>query len=192
MNSLSVFQFFSLAKKWSAKSWRFRAQVIAALAVGSLAPVAAPAQTTPAQADRTLKSIMTSPFFRKAVVALDAGHEDWVADIVRLTEIPAPPFKEAARAKAYFEMFRKRNLSDVEIDEEGNVLGLRKGIGGGRLIIVSAHLDTVFPERTEVKVRREGDKLRAPGVGDDSSGRATQIQYIDALDAARITPRDDI
>ena len=192
MNILSVFQRFDLTRKCSTKSWRFRAQLISALAAGSLAAVAAPAQTTPAQADRTLKSITTSASFAKVVMALNAGHERWVEDIIKLTEIPAPPFKEAARAKAYFEMFRKRNLSDVEIDEEGNVLGLRKGKGGSRLIIVSAHLDTVFPEGTVVKVRREGDKLHAPGVGDDSSGLATQIQYIDALDAARITTRDDI
>ena len=192
MNSTPVFQFSNLTREFSARSWRFRAQLITALAVGCLAAVAAPAQTTPAQTDRTLKSIMTSASFRKAVMALDAGHEGWVEDIIRLTEIAAPPFKEAARANAYFEMFRKRNLSDVEIDEEGNVLGLRKGRGGGRLIIVSAHLDTVFPEGTDVKVRREGDKLRAPGVGDDSSGLATQLQYINALDAGRIKTKDDI
>ena len=192
MNSVSVFQFSNLTRKFSARSWRFRAQVITALAAGSLAAVAAPAQTTPAQADRTLRTIMTSASFAKAVMALDAGHEGWVEDIVRLTEIPAPPFKEAARAKAYFDMFRKRNLSDVEIDEEGNVLGLRKGSGGGRLIIVSAHLDSVFPEGTVVKVCRDGDKLRAPGVGDDSSGLATQLQYIDALDTARMKTKDDI
>ena len=125
MNSTPVFQFSNLTREFSARSWRFRAQLITALAVGCLAAVAAPAQTTPAQTDRTLKSIMTSASFRKAVMALDAGHEGWVEDIIRLTEIPAPPFKEAARANAYFEMFRKRNLSDVEIDEEGNVLGPR-------------------------------------------------------------------
>jgi len=135
---------------------------------------------------------MTNASFARAVTALDAGHERWVADIITLTEIPAPPFKEEARARAYFEMFKKRNLVDVEIDTEGNVLGLRKGIGGGKMIIVSAHLDTVFPAGTDVKVRREGDKLRAPGVGDDSSGLATLLQYIDALDAARINTRDDI
>lgn len=166
-------------------------RLILCLLAGSVAS-AGQAETTPAQADKTLKQIMTSAPFKKAVTALHAGHDRWVADIITLTEIPAPPFKEAARAEAYREMFKDRGLADVEIDEEGNVLGLRKGSGGGKLVIVSAHLDTVFPEGTDVKVRREGDKLHAPGVGDDSSGLATQLQYIDALNSAGIKTRDDI
>ncbi len=192
MSFLVLLQSDRMATRGSGNLGLYRVRVIMALVVGSLAAVPALAQTAPAQADRTLKAIVSSASFGKAVIALNAGHERWVEDIITLTEIPAPPFKEAARAKAYLEMFRNRNLSDVEIDKEGNVLGLRKGRGGGRLIIVSAHLDTVFPEGTVVKVRREGDKLRAPGVGDDSSGLATQLQYIDALDAARIKTRDDI
>jgi acetylornithine deacetylase/succinyl-diaminopimelate desuccinylase-like protein len=60
------------------------------------------------------------------------------------------------------------------------------------VLIVSAHLDTVFPEGTNVKVRREGDTLHAPGVGDDSSGLATQLALIDAMKAAGIRTRSDI
>jgi tripeptide aminopeptidase len=152
----------------------------------------APAQTASAPATQSVKRITASAPFKKAMAALDAGHDQWVADIITLTEIPAPPFKEEARAKAYADMFRARGLSEVEIDEEGNVLGLRKGAGGGGLVVVSAHIDTVFPEGTPVKVRREGDKLHAPGVGDDSSGLATQLAFIDAMNAAGIRTRDDI
>ena len=162
----------------------------AALVLLGSAP--ATAQSSPAQADAAMKRIASSPAFKKAVSALDAGHDQWVKDTITLTEIPAPPFKEAARAKAYAEMFRARGLSNVELDEVGNVLGLRKGTGGGKLVIVSAHLDTVFPEGTNVKVRREGDTLHAPGVGDDSSGLATQLAFIDAMNAANIRTKDDI
>ena len=152
------------------------------------------AQMTPAQADAAVKRVTASASFKKAVAALGAGHDQWVNDTVTLTEIPAPPFKEAARARAYADMFKARGLADVEIDEEGNVLGLRRGTGpaGGKLVIVSAHLDTVFPEGTNVKVRREGDTLHAPGVGDDSSGLATQLAFIDAMKAAGIRTRDTI
>ena len=156
------------------------------------APVAAAADVTAAQADAALRKIAGNAKFRQAAAALDAGHDKWVADTIALTEIPAPPFKEEARARAYADMFRARGLSDVEIDEAGNVLGLRKGTAGGQILIVSAHLDTVFPEGTDVKVRREGDTLHAPGVGDDSSGLATQLALIDAMNAAGIRTRSDI
>lgn len=154
------------------------------------ASMAVAAEPTPA-AFATIKAIEASPGFAKAVAAIDAGHDQWVANIITLTEIPAPPFKEAARAKAYRDMFAARGLTDVEIDAEGNVTGLRKGAGNG-LIIVSAHIDTVFPEGTSVKVRRDGDKLHAPGVGDDSTGLATQLAFIDAMNAAGIATQADI
>jgi acetylornithine deacetylase/succinyl-diaminopimelate desuccinylase-like protein len=165
--------------------------IISAFALAA-APVAAAAQITPAKADGAVRKLTGSAKFRQAAAALDAGHDKWVAETIALTEIPAPPFKEEARAKAYLEMFRARGLSDVEIDEEGNVLGLRKGMGSGPILIVSAHLDTVFPEGTNVKVRREGDTLHAPGVGDDSSGLATQLALIDAMNAAGIRTKSDI
>src|SRR4051812_19272291 len=106
---------------------------------------------------------MDSLSFKNAVGALQADHERWVEEVIKITEIPAPPFKEATRAKAYADMLKAHGLSDVEIDPEGNAMGLRKGTGGGGLVIVSAHLDTVFPEGTNVKVKREGTKLAAPG-----------------------------
>ena len=162
----------------------------AALSLSIAVPAAA--QTRPAQADSTVRQIVSSATFKRAAATLDAGHDQWVKDVITLTEIPAPPFKEQARAKAYAEMLRQRGLTEVEIDEEGNALGLRKGSGGGPIVVVSAHLDTVFPEGTDVKVRREGDKLFAPGVGDDSAGLAAMLSLIDAMNAAGIRTRSDI
>ncbi|HEY0086797.1 MAG TPA: M20/M25/M40 family metallo-hydrolase [Allosphingosinicella sp.] len=165
--------------------------MLAAFAIAA-APLPVAAQMSPASADASVRKVTASAQFKKAAAALDAGHDTWVADTITLTEIPAPPFKEAARARAYLEMFKARGLSEVEIDEAGNVLGLRKGTAGGPVLIVSAHLDTVFPEGTDVKVRREGDTLHAPGVGDDSSGLATQLALIDAMNAAGIATKSDI
>jgi acetylornithine deacetylase/succinyl-diaminopimelate desuccinylase-like protein len=153
-------------------------------------PTAAVRPATPA-ATATIKRIIASPAYAKALAALDAGHDRWVQNIITLTEIPSPPFKEAVRARAYRDLFTAAGLTDVEVDEEGNVLGLRKG-GGDGLIIVSAHMDTVFPEGTPVKVRREGDKLFAPGVGDDTTGLATQLSIIEAMNTAGIRSRADI
>ena len=169
-------------------------KILAVLAAFAFTVASAPAaaETSPKQADAAVAKIMAHPRFKQAAAALDADHERWVADVITITEIPAPPFKEEARAKAYGAMFRSRGLTDVEIDEVGNVLGLRKGTAGGPILIVSAHLDTVFPEGTDVKVRREGETLHAPGVGDDSSGLATQLALIDALNAAAIRTTSDI
>ena len=139
-----------------------------------------------------IAAIMAHPDFRRAVATLDAEHERTVADIVALTEIPAPPFHEEKRAAAYREMLSAHGLAEVERDEVGNVMGLRRGEGNGGLVAVAAHLDTVFPQGTEVKVRREGTKLFAPGVGDDTRSLAVLLAFIRALDAAGIRTRRDI
>ena len=72
-------------------------------------------------------------------------------------------------------MLRQHGLTSVERDAEGNVMGLRKGTGGGPLIAIAAHLDTVFPEGTDVKVKREGTRLSAPGIGDDTRSLAVLL-----------------
>jgi len=151
---------------------------------------AAPAAAAP-DADAAIASITAGQPYRAAVTALDTGHDKWVADIVAITQIPSPPFKEQARARAFADMLRQRGL-DPKIDAEGNVLALRKGTTPGPVVVVSAHLDTVFPEGTDVTVRREGTKLRAPGVGDDSTGLATLLALVDAMNAGRVRTRSDI
>jgi acetylornithine deacetylase/succinyl-diaminopimelate desuccinylase-like protein len=151
---------------------------------------AAPA-TAATDADGTVRRIVANPSYRAAAASLETGHAQWVADIIKITESPSPPFKEQARAKAFAEMLRARGLAPA-IDSEGNVLALRKGMAAGPVVVVSAHLDTVFPEGTDVKVRREGSRLSAPGVGDDSSGLATMLAMIDAMNAGRARTRSDI
>ncbi|MGH9315364.1 MAG: hypothetical protein ACRD1S_19445 [Vicinamibacterales bacterium] len=92
-----------------------------------------------------------------AAVAAVKTNEPWVLEEqVRLCEIPAPPFKEAARAKAYAQTFRDLGLTNVRIDKVGNVLGERPGAAPRPHVVFSAHLDTVFPEETDVRVTRLG------------------------------------
>src|SRR5262249_41001681 len=110
----------------------------------------------------------------------------------QLTEIEAPPFKEERRAKIYLEMLRQHGLSNVEIDAEGNVMGIRKGTGGGPLIAIAAHLDTVFPEGTDVKVKKQGTVWSAPGIGDDTRSLAELLSIIRAMEAAKIQTTSDI
>lgn len=135
---------------------------------------------------------MASDEYRRAAATIEAEHDRTVDDIVRLTEIAAPPFAEDRRAAAYLGMLREHGLHAVERDEIGNVMGVRRGTGNGGTVVVAAHLDTVFPAGTDVRVRREGTKLIAPGVGDDTRSLAVLLAYIRALDAAGIRTRRDI
>lgn len=168
------------------------AGTIMSASAGAATPTGAPVHA-PNDA-RMIAAIKARPAVKAAFAALEAEHEAWVDNVVTLTEIPAPPFKESARAKVYADMFRAAGLTDVEIDEAGNVLGLRRGTGkpGGKLIVVSAHLDTVFPEGTPVTVRRDGNRLYAPGVGDDTAGLATQLSLAKALIASKISAPMDM
>jgi tripeptide aminopeptidase len=161
-----------------------------ALALGAI--FGAPGAMAQKPADE-VAHLLASPSFRTAAATLDKEHERIVDDGIRLAEIPSPPLQEAARAKVYAQMFRDVGLANVQVDEEGNVLGLRKGAkGDGKVIVVSAHMDTVFPAGTDVKVKREGTKLRAPGIGDDTMSLAVLLGFVRAMNAAHIQTRDDI
>jgi acetylornithine deacetylase/succinyl-diaminopimelate desuccinylase-like protein len=129
---------------------------------------------------------------RNAQQFIDTDHERIVREIIAINEIPAPPFKEADRARAFAQMLRESGLANVEIDPEGNVLGLRKGTGPGPLVAVAAHLDTVFPEGTDVRVRREGNRLLGPGVGDNSRSLAVMLAIVRALESANVQTTGDI
>ena len=139
-----------------------------------------------------VQRVLVDPKFQAAQEFIAKDHDRFVRETIQITEIEAPPFKEAKRAKIFMEMLRQSGLSDVEIDAEGNVIGLRRGTGPGPLIAIAAHLDTVFPEGTNVKVRREGSKLYAPGVGDDSRAVAVLLEIVRAMDSAKIQTSSDI
>ncbi|WP_167953486.1 M20/M25/M40 family metallo-hydrolase [Sphingomonas jejuensis] len=157
-------------------------------------PAAAVAQPVDAASRATVERIRAAPAFRRAEAALADGHDRFVRDIIQLTEIPAPPFGEQRRGEAFRALMVEAGLTDVTVDSVGNVIGLRRGSGpaGRPPVVVSAHLDTVFPEGTDVRVRREGTRLSAPGIGDDSRGLAALLAYVRALDAAGIRTRRDL
>jgi acetylornithine deacetylase/succinyl-diaminopimelate desuccinylase-like protein len=137
--------------------------------------------------------ILASPAYKAAAAHIANEHTRIVDEGIKLTEIPAPPFKEAARAKEFLAMMRAAGIQDAKIDEEGNVLALRKGThSDGKVVVVSAHLDTVFPEGTDVKVKRQGTRLAAPGIGDDTMSLSVLLAYVRAMQAANVKTRDDI
>src|SRR5690606_19223780 len=142
--------------------------------------------------DAAVRQLLDSPQFKTASAFIEKDHPRFVKELIELTEIPAPPFKEERRAKAYLEMLRASGLSDVEMDAEGNVMGLWKGSGAPGLVAVVSHLDTVFPEGTDVTVKRDGTRLNAPGVGDNTRGAALMLAVIRAMQAGRFQTASDI
>jgi acetylornithine deacetylase/succinyl-diaminopimelate desuccinylase-like protein len=136
--------------------------------------------------------IMVSEAYHRARAVLAAEHGRTVLDIIHLTEIPAPSFQEDVRGAAWMEMARGDGLTDIQRDAEGNITALRRGAGNGPLVCIAAHLDTVFPPGTELKVRQEGNRLFAPGIGDDTRGLAVLLALARALNTAGIVTRADI
>ena len=119
--------------------------------------------------------------------AIELARRDngWTLENQRsICEIPAPPFGEEKRAEEYRRRFAALGLA-VRIDSVGNVIARRPGRSAKPVIVLAAHLDTVFPEGTDVAVRQQGDTLRAPGISDDCRGLAVLLAVARALDQAR-------
>ena len=105
-----------------------------------------------------------------------ATDERTLRDQMEVTSIPAPPFGEATRARWMAERLTEYGATEVTIDATGNVVGWLGGMDPeARPIVVSAHLDTVFPADTDVAPRREGDRIVAPGISDDGRGLAALL-----------------
>ena len=130
--------------------------------------------------------LMADSAIKAAVEAIKASENQTIEDQIRLCEVEAPPFKEAKRAEVYAKMFRELGLQNVRIDKEGNVLGDRPGAQPRPRLVFTAHLDTVFPEGTDVKVKRDGNILRGPGIGDDCRGLAVLLAVVRTMNQAKI------
>ena len=150
-------------------------QIIALLAGSAVAIVAQDASR-----------LMQEPAIRTALDAVVRNDPHFIEEQIRICEIPAPPFHEEARGRELERLFRQLGLQDVRIDKAGNVIGVRPGEAPHPNLLFQAHLDTVFPEGTNVEVTREGDLLKGPGTGDNCRGLAMMLAVIEALDEARV------
>ncbi len=110
---------------------------------------------------------------------------------VKLAEIPAPSFHEELRAAAVAPLLTAAGLS-VRRDKTGNVIGELRGSNEREIVLVAAHLDTVFPAGTDVKVRRDGSRMSGPGISDNGTGLAALVAAARAMQAAKIKPRRTI
>lgn len=146
----------------------------------------------PSLGEADVRTLRERGTVKAALTELSAGYERMVRDLVVLTEIPAPSFKEEARAARFAALLREAGLKDAYIDEEGNVVAERRGVGGGPTLVLAAHLDTVFPPGTDVRVKKNGTVYSAPGIGDDTHGLAVMLAIVRALQAARLPTRGDL
>ncbi len=131
----------------------------------------------------SISSLLGTPEIQRAFQFIDGISSELDDELVRICEIPAPPFKEEQRAREIARRFTEIGLALVRFDEEGNVIAERPGLSAEPRIVISAHLDTVFPEGTNVTVRRDGARFHAPGISDNTSGIVSLIALARALEA---------
>lgn len=131
-------------------------------------------------------ALLHHPNVRRALAWLEAHADDVMREQIRICEIPAPPFGEAARAAYLRDRFRDLGLTRVHIDGVGNVRGWRPGRYSSPLVVLAAHLDTIFPAGTEIRVRQENGRFYAPGISDNACGLAAMLALGEALNAAVI------
>jgi acetylornithine deacetylase/succinyl-diaminopimelate desuccinylase-like protein len=111
---------------------------------------------------------------------------------IELTQIPAPPFKETVRGAEYKKRLEALGFTNVRTDSVGNVIAERKGTGSGPTVVLAGHLDTVFPEGTDVTVKRSGNKYLAPGIADDGRGLTTVLSVARAFQKAGVVTKGTI
>jgi acetylornithine deacetylase/succinyl-diaminopimelate desuccinylase-like protein len=119
--------------------------------------------------------LMQDAAIKRALDAIRAAEPQTIEDQIRICEVEAPPFKEQKRGVLFAEMLKAAGLTNIRTDKEGNVLGELVGSQPRPHLLFAAHLDTVFPEGTDVRVKREGSLLRGPGIGDDCRGLAVLL-----------------
>src|SRR5580698_2270066 len=121
------------------------------------------------------------PTVKAALEAVKRNEAHFIDEQARFCEIAAPPYKEEVRGKEFERLFKNMGLENVRMDKAGNVIGVRPGASAHLNLVFAAHLDTVFPPETNVKVTREGTVLKGPGIGDDCRGLAVMLGVIQAL-----------
>lgn len=148
-----------------------------------------------------VRRLAEHPSVRNAFAIIEELEPRTLREHIELTQVAAPPFMEAERARVYADWLREAGADSVFIDEEGNAVAIRHGRGGPRgstadgarrTVGLSGHLDTVFPEFIDVTVEQRGDTLFAPGIGDDTRGLLVVLTVLRALEASGIETEADV
>lgn len=164
------------------------------LLAAAYALAAAPAspQTADPEISGQIRTLAANAVVQEAFRRVEALDPWGMERLIELTQIPAPQWGEGPRAERYAQLLQEAGADSVWIDEVGNVLALRKGRRGERRVVLGGHMDTVFPEGTDVTVRQVGDTLFAPGIGDDTRGLVVVLVTLRAMEEAGVETDDDI
>ena len=141
---------------------------------------------------KEIKAILKNKKVKKSFEYIIQQEPFTYENLIKITEIEAPPFKEQKRAIAFKKMIEEVGIDSIWIDIEGNVVGLLRGQKGVKTVGIDAHLDTVFPEGTDVKVRIKNDTLYAPGIADDSRGLSMLLTILKTIKNNNIALRDNL
>jgi tripeptide aminopeptidase len=140
----------------------------------------------------SLQYLINEPVVRKALEFIKCNEVNVIESQIALCEVPAPPFKEGKRAHFLAELFKKLGAQEINIDKVGNVVVRRPGKTSESPVVLAAHIDTVFPEGTDVKVKKLNGIYKGPGIGDDARGLAVLLGVFEALEHNGVETRKDI
>jgi tripeptide aminopeptidase len=139
-----------------------------------------------------VQNLAKNRFVNEAFKVIEDLELATIKELIELTEIPAPPFKEFRRAQKVKSLFEAAGADEVWMDSVGNVFALRNGKKAGETVVLDAHLDTVFPEGTNVIVKHHGDTLYAPGISDDTRGLTVILAVLRSIEKAKIETSNDL
>lgn len=139
-----------------------------------------------------LDALTANEAVQKALKFMEEDQDEIVDKQIELTLIPSPTGQEEKKSARMLEMLKAEGLEDCHIDEYGNCVGIRKGTGGGKNVILEGHLDTVFPIDTKLEITKENGYIKCPGITDDTRGCAVVLATVRALNAAGIQTKGDI
>lgn len=139
-----------------------------------------------------MQVVASLPKVQKGLQIAQDQAERAMVEQVELCEIASPTFHEETRAKEIARRMKEYGLTDVTMDGIGNVVGVRKGKGNGPVLVIDAHMDTVFPHGIDVTVRREGDTYYAPGIGDNTSGCRALLQLVRCFNESGVETEGDV
>lgn len=144
------------------------------------------------QAEQQVGQVLQSARVQAAFQAIDHLLPQVIDQTLALGHLPSPTFAEAGKARHVWEIFDQLGLHDAHIDGVGNAIARRPGAGGQGVVLLAAHIDTVFPEATPLTGRRDNGYLRGPSVGDNSLGVAAMLALPAVLDQAGIRTERDV
>ena len=168
------------------------AVLIAFVMVSGLAGAAPAAYSVSSDVSDAFQLVKANSLVQKGLDFIKTDDQNTLNDQKIMTAIPSPPFKEKARGEYFKKRLAELGLKDVKMDSEGNVYGIRPGTGKGPKLLVEAHLDTVFPEGTDVKPVEKDGKIYAPGIADNDRGLAAILTLVRAFNASGIKTTGDI